>query len=202
MPTETTGPPRNMASEQDDYEDTSAMAVMLRNENAAREAAAVTQIAAEDDGDDWEDVGNERGQDTTDADGAGPQEAEVAVGGNEGDRRVPNAMVGAAAQNVPPLNMDHQLAQQQRTPLPRGSAPQAGYTTPPGGTTGAVQPAAMGARGYPPPSLFSGQTPPTDGIYKAMEPMLCKHDGGATMKAWLKLQRDALAGNADTQKRF
>ena len=110
MPTETTGPPRNMASEQDDYEDTSAMAVMLRNENAAREAAAVTQIAAEDDGDDWEDVGNERGQDTTDADGAGPQEAEVAVGGNEGDRRVPNAMVGAAAQNVPPLNMDHQYA--------------------------------------------------------------------------------------------
>ena len=50
--------------------------------------------------------------------------------------------------------------------------------------------------------MFAGQQPPTGGIYKAMEPLLCKHDKGNAMKQWLKLQREALTGNADTQNKF
>ena len=58
------------------------------------------------------------------------------------------------------------------------------------------------APGHPPPSVFAGQQPSTGGIYKAMEPLLCKHDKGGTMKSWLKLQRDALAGSADIHRKF
>ena len=50
-----------MASKQDDDEDTSAMAIMLCNKTAAREAREVTQAAADDDGNDWGIKGGARG---------------------------------------------------------------------------------------------------------------------------------------------
>ena len=100
MPTATTGPPKNMASEQDDDEDTLAMAVMIRSKNAAREARAVTQAAADDGGNDWGNEENARGQNTTGGNRAEPQDNEVVFGENEEERGLLNLNIKGWQQKI------------------------------------------------------------------------------------------------------
>jgi hypothetical protein len=52
------------------------------------------------------------------------------------------------------------------------------------------------------PASVGGKPPVVGGIFKAVEHTLIKHDKGEKIKAWMKLQWEALDGTPDTHKKF